>query len=170
MSANATPAQTRQRLVEWQDPQAVRRQAEGWTGLQIMRAIRDGTLPPPPMARLIGFDCIGAEPGEIIMQLTPDESLENTMGLVHGAVAMAMLDTAMGAAVHTQLPWDKMAVTLDLKITYLKPLTLALGAIRATGRVLNLGGRTAYAEGEVRDGEGRLAAHAVGNFSIIGGG
>jgi uncharacterized protein (TIGR00369 family) len=169
MAVSDAPARVRQRLVEWQDPQAVRRQAEGWTGLQIMRAIRDGTLPPPPMARLIGFDCVSAEPGEIIMQLRPDESLENTMGLVHGAVAMAMLDTAMGAAVHTQLPRDKMTVTLDLKITYLKPLTLALGAIRATGRVLNLGGRTAYAEGEVRDSEGRLAAHAVGNFSIIGG-
>src|SRR4029453_8932251 len=88
------------------------------------QAIRDGTLPPPPMARLIGFDCVEAERGRIVMQLTPDQSLENPVGLVHGATAAAMLDTAMGAAAHTRLPGDKATVTLDLHITYLKPLTL----------------------------------------------
>lgn len=158
---------TRARAVSWQDPAAVRAQATGWTGLEVMRAIRDKTLPPPPMARLIGFECVVAEPGEIVMELTPEESLENTMSMLHGGTAAAMLDTAMGAAAHTALPANKATVTLDLKITWLRPLTLASGPVRATGRVLNLGGRTAYVEGEVRDGGGRLAAHAVGNFSIV---
>lgn len=31
-------------------------------------------------------------------------------------------------------------------------------------------GRAAYAQGEVRDGADRLAAHAVGNFFVVGGG
>jgi uncharacterized protein (TIGR00369 family) len=161
---------TRTRAVAWQDPAAVRGQAAGWTGLEIMRAIRDGTLPPPPMARLIGFACVVAEPGEIVMELVPEQSLENTMGLLHGGTAAAMLDTAMGAAAHTLLPADKATVTLDLTITYLRPLTQASGPVRATGKVLNLGGRTAYVQGEVHDGASRLAAHAVGNFSIVGGG
>lgn len=160
---------TRSRTVTWQDPAAVRRQVEGQTGLEVMRGIRDGTLPPPPMARLIGFDCVVAEPGEIVMQLTPEQSLENTMGMIHGGAAAAMLDTAMGAAAHTMLPADKAVVTLDLTLTYLKPVTAASGPIRATGRVLNLGGRTAYVTGEVRDAADRLMVHAVGNFSVVGG-
>ena len=159
----------RRRTVEWVDPAAVRAQADGWSGLQIMQAIRDGLLPPPPMARLIGFDCVEAEPGRIVMQLTPEQSLENPAGLVHGATAAAMLDTAMGAAAHTKLPGGKGIVTLNLHVTYLKPLTLASGPLRAVGEVVNLGARNAYVTGELRSGDGVLAAHAVGNFSIVGG-
>ena len=44
----------RHRVVEWQAPGPVARAAAGMSGLQIMCAIRDGILPPPPMARLIG--------------------------------------------------------------------------------------------------------------------
>ena len=38
------------------------------------------------------------------MELDPDESLENTIGLLHGATAAALLDTAMGCAISTMLP------------------------------------------------------------------
>jgi uncharacterized protein (TIGR00369 family) len=161
------PAHTRTRQTSWQDPAATRAQGAGRTGLEIMRAMRDGTLPPPPMARLLGFDCVTAEPGEITMQLMPDPSLENTAGLIHGGVAATMLDTAMGAAAHTMCPLGSMTVTQDLTITYLRKLTLASGPIRATGRVLNAGGRTIYVTGEIHDGAGKRAAHAVGNFAII---
>jgi uncharacterized protein (TIGR00369 family) len=157
----------RARTVTWHDPAAARAQAAGWTGLEIMRGIRDGTLPPPPMARLIGFACVIAEPGEITMELQPDESLENLMAMVHGGAAATMLDTAMGAAAHTLLPADKASVTLDLKVNYLRPLTIASGPIRASGKVLNLGRSNVYVEGEVRDAAGKLAVHAVGNFSIV---
>lgn len=155
------------RTAAWDDPAAAHAQAAGLTGLQIMRGIRDGTFPAPPIARLLGFEVIKAEPGEIVMALEPHEGLENPMGLIHGGVAATLLDTAMGAAAHTLLDAARASVTLDLKITYLRPLTTASGTIRAVGRVINLGGRTAYAEGELRDGQGQLAAHAVGNFQIV---
>lgn len=139
----------------------------GLTGLQIMRGIRDGTFPRPSIARLMGFEVAKAEPGEIVMELDLHDGLLNPMGLIHGGVAATLLDTAMSAAAHTLLDAGRASVTLDLKITYLRPLTPTSGRVRATGRVINLGGRTAYAEGELRDGQGQLAAHAVGNFQIV---
>src|SRR4030095_11443014 len=78
--------------------------AAGMSGLETMCAIRDGILPPPPMARLIGFEIVIAEAGRIVMELDPDESLENTVGLLHGATAAALLDTAMGCAIATMQP------------------------------------------------------------------
>ncbi len=81
-----------------------RRWPRGCPGLETMCAIRDGILPPPPMARLIGFEMSVAEPGRIVMELDPDESLENTIGLLHGATAAALLDTAMGCAIATMQP------------------------------------------------------------------
>jgi uncharacterized protein (TIGR00369 family) len=110
----------RERVVDWQAPGAVAKAAAGMSGLEAMCAIRDGILPPPPMARLIGFRLRIAEPRRIVMELEPHESLENTIGLLHGATAAALLDTAMGCAISTMLPAGQGSVTLDLKLTYLR--------------------------------------------------
>src|ERR1041384_3070226 len=126
----------RHRVVEWQAPGPVARVASGMSGLETMCALRDGSLPSPPMARLIGFEMRVAEPGRIVMELDPDESLENTIGLLHGATAAALLDTAMGCAISTMLPAGQGAVTLDLKLSYMRPLSVRSGTISAEGRLI----------------------------------
>ena len=83
------PASRRERVVEWQAPGPVAKAAAAMSGLDAMRGIRDGILPPPPMARLIGFRMRVAEPGRIVMELEPHQALENTIGLLHGATAAA---------------------------------------------------------------------------------
>jgi uncharacterized protein (TIGR00369 family) len=161
-------ASRRKRVVDWQAPEPAARAAAGMSGLEAMRAIRDGVLPPPPMARLIGFRMRLAEPGRIVMELEPHESLENTIGLLHGATAAALLDTAMGCAISTRLPAGQGSVTLDLKLTYLRPLSVKSGTISAEGKLIKLGRQTSYAEGFVHDGSGNLAVHATATFSMIG--
>jgi uncharacterized protein (TIGR00369 family) len=163
-----SPATRRERVVDWQAPWPVARAASGMSGLEAMRAIRDGILPPPPMARLIDFRMAVAEPGRIVMELEPHESLENTIGLLHGATAAALLDTAMGCAISTMLPAGQTSVTLDLKLTYLRPLSVRSGTIQAEGKVVKLGRQTSFAEGFVRDGAGHLAVHSSATFSMIG--
>ena len=158
----------RHRVVEWQAPGPVTRVASKMSGLETMCAIRDGILPPPPMARLIGFEMRTAEPGRIVMELDPDESLENTIGLLHGATSAALLDTAMGCAITTMQPVGQASVTLDLKLTYLRPLSVRSGRITAEGKVVKLGRQASYAEGFVRDGAGNLAVHATATFTMIG--
>jgi uncharacterized protein (TIGR00369 family) len=158
----------RERLVEWQAPGPVAKAATAMSGLDAMCAIRDGILPPPPMARLIGFRMRVVDPGRIVMELDPHEGLENTIGLLHGATAAALLDTAMGCAISTKLPAGQGAVTLDLKLTYLRALSVRSGTISAEGKVIKLGRQTSYAEGFVRDGSGHLAVHATATFSMIG--
>src|SRR5215213_9256272 len=82
-------ASRRERVVDWQAPGPVARVAAGMSGLETMRAIRDGILPEPPMARLIDFRLRVAEPERVVMELEPHEGLENTIGLLHGATAAA---------------------------------------------------------------------------------
>ena len=159
----------RHRVVEWQAPGPVAAVASGMSGLETMCAIRDGILPPPPMARLIGFEMRVAEPGRIVMELDPDESLENTIGLLHGGAAAALLDTAMGCAITTMHPIGQASVTLDLKLTYLRPLSVRSGRVSAEGKVVKIGRQTSYAEGFVRDGADNLAVHATATFTMIGG-
>src|SRR5712672_2589351 len=164
-----SPALRRERVVDWQSPGPAANAAAAMSGMEAMCAIRDGILPPPPMARLIGFRMRVAEPGRIVMELEPHESLENTIGLLHGATSAALLDTAMGCAISTMLPAGQGAVTLDLKLTYLRPLSVKSGTIQAEGKVVKLGRQTSYAEGFVRDGAGNLAVHATAIFSMIDG-
>jgi uncharacterized protein (TIGR00369 family) len=162
------PASRRERVIDWQAPIPVAKVAAAMSGLETMRAIRDGILPPPPMARLIGFRMCVAEPGQIVMDLEPHEGLENTLGLLHGATAAALLDTAMGCAISTMLPAGQGAVTLDLKLTFLRPLSVRSGTISAEGKLIKLGRQTSYTEGLVRDGAGNLAVHATATFSMTG--
>ena len=162
------PQLRRQRLVDWQAPRPAARAAMAMSGMEAMCAIRDGILPPPPMAKLIGFRMAAVEPGRVVMELDPEESLENTVGLLHGATAAALLDTAMGCAISTMLPAGQTSVTLDLKLTYLRPLSVKSGTIQAEGRLVKLGRQTSYVEGFVRDGAGNLAVHATSSFSMIG--
>ena len=161
-------AARRERVVDWQAPAPAAKAAAGMSGMEAMCAIRDGILPPPPMARLIGFRLRMAEPGRIVMELEPHESLENTIGLLHGATAAALLDTAMGCAISTMLPAGQASVTLDLKLTYLRPLSVKSGTISAEGKIIKLGRQTSYTEGFVRDGAGNLAVHATATFSMMG--
>jgi uncharacterized protein (TIGR00369 family) len=163
-----SPATRRERVVDWQVPGPAAKAAAAMSGMEAMRAIRDGILPEPPMARLIDFRLRTAEPGRIVMELEPHESLENTIGLLHGATAAALLDTAMGCAISTMLPAGQGAVTLDLKLTYLRPLSVRSGTISAEGRLIKLGRQTSYTEGFVRDGAGNLAVHATATFSMMG--
>jgi uncharacterized protein (TIGR00369 family) len=158
---------TRNRIIEWQNPGTVPAQADRLSVLDTMRAIRDGRLPPPPIARLLGFHYVGAEPGEIVIELQSGQSLQNSAETLHTGVAAAMLDTAMSAAAGTLLTINKGPVTLDLKISYLKPLTIESGPIRAIGRVVDLAEPTAFVTGQIHDAEGSLAVHAVGVVSAI---
>lgn len=162
------PRLRRERVVDWQAPGPAAKAAMTMSGIEAMRAIRDGRLPPPPLAKLIGFRMATVEHGRIVMELDAEESLENTIGLLHGATAAALLDTAMGCAISTMLEAGQTSVTLDLKLTYLRPLSVKSGTIQAEGRLVKLGRQTSYTEGFVRDGAGNLAVHATATFSMIG--
>ena len=161
-------AQRRERVVDWQVPAPAAKVAMGLSGMDAMLGIRDGRLPPPPFAKLIGFVMAVVEPGRIVMELEPREDLENSIGLLHGATAAALLDTAMGCALSTRLEAGQSSVTLDLKMTFLRPLTVRSGLISAEGKIIKLGRQTSYTEGFVRDGKGALAVHATATFSMIG--
>jgi hypothetical protein len=66
-----------------------------------MRAMHRGELPMPPISSLIGMEAVSAEEGEVVFSCTPAEWMYNPIGSVHGGIALTLLDSAMGCAVHT---------------------------------------------------------------------
>ena len=61
----------------------------------------------------------------------------------------------------TVCPAGRGHTTLELKVSYLRPLTESSGVVRAAGRVVSMGRRVAFAEATLPDGEGRLCATAT---------
>jgi uncharacterized protein (TIGR00369 family) len=137
------------------------------SGREIMEGIRDGAVAPSPLARLIGFQVVEVKEGEVTLELEPREDLENLSGALHGGVAAALLDTALGAALQTLLPVGQGFATLNLNVSYLRALSQRSGLIRTEARVQHRGRTSAYVLGAIRDSRKILCAHAVGNFALL---
>lgn len=118
----------------------------------------------PRFSELIGLEITDVEDGYSRGTLEVAEELTNPYGGLHGAVVYAMADTGMGAALVTGLePGERMA-TIEIKISYLRPVTS--GTVTCETTVLNRGRSVAYLESEVQSG-GQLVARASGSFSIF---
>ncbi|HTR15974.1 MAG TPA: PaaI family thioesterase [Acetobacteraceae bacterium] len=154
------PTDGRQRLVTWDDPQATARAARGMAGLAFLRAVRDGILPPPPVAALLGFDLTEVEEGRVVMRLPPGEHLFNPLGSVHGGMIATLLDSVMGCAVHTTLPLGRFYTTLEFKVNFLRAVTQQAGAVSGEGRVVQSGRQVAVAEASLTGADGKLYATA----------
>jgi uncharacterized protein (TIGR00369 family) len=131
------------------------------TGIDFVRAIFAGKLPTPPIMQTIEPFDYGAEPGIITFHSIPGFRHYNPIGSVHGSYAAALLDSAMGLAVHSMLPAGSGYTTLEFKISFIRGMTKDTGPVRSEGRALNVGRRAAAAEGRITDAKGRLLAHAT---------
>jgi uncharacterized protein (TIGR00369 family) len=131
------------------------------TGLELMRAIGSGDVPPPGFAVTLDMRLAAVDAGHATFEMHPDERHLTPLGTVHGGVLSAMLDSAMGCAVHTMLPAGATYTTLQLDVKFVRPVMAGQGSIRAEGSVIHAGRRTATAEGRILDADGTLYAHAT---------
>lgn len=156
--------------VSWQDPGPLAAEGRGMTGIDFLRAIRDGRLPAAPIAELLGMRLVEVEPGRAAFECTPGEQHYNPIGVVHGGLAMTLLDSAMTCAVQTRAPAGANFTTVEAKTNFVRPITAASGTIRAIGAVLHVGSRLATAEGRLVDAAGKLCAHATTTCIVLNGG
>lgn len=107
---------------------------------------------------------VETEPGQSEIQLAVDHRHQSPAQRVHGGVYFTMMDTAMGRAIVSRLPEGQGCATIEAKINFFRPTQT--GSLRAKGKCINLSRRTAYAEAELYDDEGRLVAKATSTFML----
>jgi uncharacterized protein (TIGR00369 family) len=149
------------------DPLALAARGRELSGMEYVRQIFDGELPPPPIAELMGFRGVEFDHGRAIFEMTPGPQHYNPIGTVHGGVALTLLDSAMGCAVHTTLEAGVGYTTLEVKTNFVRAITADTGLIRCEGTVVHSGSRIATAEGRLTDAAGRLLAHGTTTCLII---
>ncbi len=151
----------RRREVTWGDPMVGAALALDLSGLDYLRAIAEGRIPPPPIAVLLGMGIVEVQPGQVTFSLEVGEHLYNPIGSVHGGVLCTLLDSAMGCAVHSVLDRGQAYTTLELKVNLVKALTVNIPSVVATGQVISAGRRVVTASGQITGPDGTLYAHAT---------
>ncbi|MEZ5995634.1 MAG: PaaI family thioesterase [Hyphomonadaceae bacterium] len=136
-------------------------------GIDAMRAIIAGDIPPPSISETLGFRLVEAEPGRVVFEGEPSDRILNPMGVVHGGWAMTLIDSACGAAGHTTLPPNVGYGTLETKANFVRPITAGAGTLRAEGRVLAQGRTILTAEAKITGADGKLYAHGTSTCMIL---
>lgn len=163
-----TDSKTRSRTVTWEDPLAALPAAAGMSGLEYMKAVVSGKLPPPPIMATMGMTGAEVEEGKAVFRGEAGEFLYNPIGVVHGGFAMTILDSAMGCAVHTTLAVGERYTSLETKVNFVRPITAETGPVRCEAAVLHRGGRVATSEGKLfAEKTGKLLAHGTTTCMII---
>ena len=117
-----------------------------------------------PFGDLLGLEFTKHEKGYSQCTLTISPKLLNPHKVLHGGVLYSMADTGMGAALYSSLGEGELCATVEIKITYFKPVSN--GTLVCDTRVINKGKRISTLESEIKNNE-TLVSKAYGTFSIF---
>jgi uncharacterized protein (TIGR00369 family) len=106
-------------------------------------------------------------PGRVVFEYEPREEQYGALGAVHGGVLTAVLDVALAAATQTTLDAGVGFATVEHRSSFVRPVTLDVGVLRAEGTVLHAGSRVATAEAKLVDSAGILYANASSTALVL---
>jgi len=118
-----------------------------------------------PFASFLGIELDEIDTGVATLSLEIKPELKQNHGVVHGGAIASLIDSATAFAIISLLPPDEHATTVDLTISYLRPLTK--GRARAVARVVRSGKRIIVVSAELFDDAGTLAATALSTYIKI---
>jgi uncharacterized protein (TIGR00369 family) len=145
---------------------ATREEIEGLTGLEFLDKVIRGELPAPPLSKTLGLHLVEASPGRAVFQGDPSPALFNPLGGVHGGFALALIDSATGCSLHSELPPGTGYTTVETKVNFVRPVP-SQGTVRCEGRLLSRGRQIATAEAQLISAEGKLLAHGTSTLIIL---
>jgi uncharacterized protein (TIGR00369 family) len=156
-----TDSPNRTHTITWDDPMISANAVRHMKGIDHLRAIINGEIPPPPIAQLLDMQLLEVEEGRATFRISASEYFYNPIGLVHGGIACTILDSAMGCAVQSSLPGGLAYTTVELNVHLVRGITIKTGELRAVGEAVHVGRQMATAQSRLIDLEGKLYAHAT---------
>jgi len=114
-----------------------------------------------PSAELMGSEFVSydADTKTATVRYTPPPSFASQRGAVQGGLIGGFLDEVMGTALLASTDGASLPLNLDLNMTFVRMVPLE--TITAKGRVIRVGRRVAFLEGELFDKDGTLLARAT---------
>lgn len=115
-----------------------------------------------PFAKLLGIELDDVSSGTATLGINVRDELKQNHGVVHGGAIASLIDTATAFAIISLLAPGERVTTVDLTITYLRPLTQ--GRVTAVAKVLRAGRRLFVVSAEVFDKDKKLATTALSTY------
>ena len=128
------------------------------SGLEVLTAISDGRIDHPSMAHTLGFRLTEVEEGFAVIEGSTGPDYCNPNGTIHGAWPAALLDSCMGSAVHSMLPAGVGFTIVEVKIDFVRSITIKTGHVRAEGKVVRVGKQIGQSDGVICDDKGQVLA------------
>lgn len=121
-----------------------------------------------PYFSLLSMRIVEIGDGFSRLEIPLEEKHLQPYGVIHGGVFSSIIDAATFWAVYySVVDAEAGMTTVDLKLNYLAPVQK--GLLVAKGRKIRMGRTLGYAEAEVRDGKGNLAAHGTSTLMVLPG-
>ncbi len=138
------------------------------SGIELLRAMIAGDIPAPTISRALNFRLVEIEPGRAVFECAIDANVLNPLGSVHGGIALTLIDSAAGCALHSELGPGVGYSSIETKVNFTRPIGAGAGTIRAEGTVLSRGRQIATAEARLVSADGKLLAHGTSTLMILG--
>lgn len=116
----------------------------------------------------LGIELVAFGPGWCETRLTVRTEFQQQHGFIHAGVIMTLADHTLGGAAATHVPAEKDVITVENRVTFLRPATGS--ELRCRAEVLRAGKNLVFAEGTVRSDRGDqdvVVARASGTLSVI---
>lgn len=136
-------------------------------GLEAARSLIGSGRPPEGIGTSLDFTLWQVEDGFAVCGGTVGAHALNPMGFVHGGYIATLLDTACGFAFLSKLEEGQSHTTIDLNVSFHRPLDAKSGEVRAEGRVSTFGRRIGFVEARLLGRDDRLYATATASLKVL---
>jgi uncharacterized protein (TIGR00369 family) len=125
-----------------------------------------GIFEMSPSSRSLGMEILAldAKEGSARVRFDGKAEFANPAGSVQGGFLSAMLDDVMGMMAMVKAGPKALAATIDLHIHYLRPVRI--GPVEVVARITNVGRAVMFAEAELYDLRGKIAAKARASLAL----
>ena len=137
-------------------------------GVEYVRAVLSGEEPHDPLLVMLGVRLTEVpEPGRVALEARPRPEHLNFGGIVHGGYLSAVMDAAVGFALHSTLGPNRVCPHVQADYRFLRA-ALAGQHLRVDAWALRPGRHLGHARVEVRDPEGVLLCSGESTHALIG--
>ncbi|MBI3759179.1 MAG: PaaI family thioesterase [Deltaproteobacteria bacterium] len=118
-----------------------------------------------PFNSLIGLRIVRLHADGITIQCAVRDQLRNSAGVLHGGVAAAMADAAVGIALANHFGGRRPMTTTEMKINYLRPIVE--GKMIGRSHLLRVGKHLCIGRVDMFDAKRNLAAVAIVTYMLM---
>lgn len=137
--------------------------------LELCEAVSAGELTRPPFAELFGLSTAVAKEGFFQSTISANPWYTSPAGTVYGGFLAYLADSVLGGAMNTLIPADSSLGTLDLKVSFLRPVMPDGRTLTATANVIHRGKTLVVADAELVNEDGKVVVKATSSAAILQG-